>query len=283
MNHSTIQDSVRRQLQRISLQSGQLYEGVMQQYGLRGFLRRLQYSRHREHFILKGAMMYLAWSTETSRMTKDIDFKGVDISNSVETLRTCMLDIMQTELPCDDALDFDPESLRIEDIIHDGDYQGRRVKMIARIAKSRIHVHLDIGFDDPIVPQAQTITIPDMLEGEGIELRGYTMESLAAEKIHAMANLGAKNSRIKDFFDVSIFLRQIQDRALLMRAIRTTFAHRKAELPPDLDFMNDSFAQRWQDKWVAFLERSENANLSSDFCTVVRVLRAKLEALFSGE
>ncbi len=256
---------------------------LIRQYVIRGFLARLQHSRYAQNFILKGAIMYLTWPMETRRMTHDIDFKGDGISNSVESLRNCIEAIMTTPLPAEDALRFDPDSLRIMDILHDGDYQGRRVKMTVYLGRSRTMLQLDIGFNDPIVPEAQAVIIPGMLEIEDIELLGYTMESLAAEKIHAIATIGETNSRIKDFFDVTIFLRQMKDRELLLRAIRTTFEHRETAFPPSFAHLTPEYAAGWQQHWLAFLQLTENAEISSDFATVACELRAKLEALFSGE
>jgi hypothetical protein len=57
-------------------------------------------------------------------------------------------------------------------------------------------------------------------------------ETVVAEKVEAMVKLGLANSRMKDFHDVAVLSRLFAfDGALLVRAIRATFARRGTQLP----------------------------------------------------
>jgi hypothetical protein len=52
----------------------------------------------------------------------------------------------------DDGLVFDPKSLRVARIKEDQEYEGLRVNLVARLERARIHMQVDVGFGDVIVP-----------------------------------------------------------------------------------------------------------------------------------
>ncbi len=49
---------------------------VLARYGIERFLYRLSVSPHRDRFILKGALLLMAWLGETLRSTRDADLLG---------------------------------------------------------------------------------------------------------------------------------------------------------------------------------------------------------------
>ena len=56
---------------------------------------------------------------------------------------------------------------------------------------------------------------------------------MVAEKFEAMVTIGDRNSRIKDFFDLSYLASHFEfDRATLSEAVRRTFARRHTLVPP---------------------------------------------------
>jgi hypothetical protein len=59
-------------------------------------------------------------------------------------------------------------------------------------------------------------------------LKGYTRETVVAEKFEAMVKLGTLNSRMKDFYDIWLLSRRFSfDGPMLARAVAATFANRK--------------------------------------------------------
>jgi len=66
-----------------------------------------------------------------------------------------------------------------------------------------------------------------MLDFETPRLIGYPKETVIAEKFEAMIKLGQFNSRMKDFYDIQVLLRQFGfDGEVLRLAIERTFANR---------------------------------------------------------
>ena len=99
--------SVRARLQNISRQRNQTFQLVLTHYVLERLLYRLSQSRHRDHFVLKGAMLITKWFTDPLRPTQDLDLLGFgdpDPDKLVSAFREICA------LPFDDAVVFDSHS-----------------------------------------------------------------------------------------------------------------------------------------------------------------------------
>jgi hypothetical protein len=107
------------------------------------------------------------------------------------------------------------------------------------------------------------------------ELKAYPKETVVAEKLQAMVILGMANSRMKDFFDLSVLAREFEFRgSILCQAIGATFERRGTEIPAEPVALTAAFTGDGakQAQWKAFLRRS-GLDGSLDLATVVTVLR----------
>jgi hypothetical protein len=222
------------------------------------FLYRLSRSRHAEHFVLKGALLLLAWLGETLRPTRDADLLGFGELTDDELL-AIFRDVCG--IPVEpDATSFDAESVEVAAIREGDAYGGRRITLRGRIGTARVSVRVDVGFGDAMTPAPKWLDYPSLLGYPSPRLRAYPRETVLAEKLHAMVLLGLRNSRMKDYFDVLALLREGKhDEALLARAITATFERRRTALPdgvpPGLsDAFSDDVARQAQ--WRAFLAKS---------------------------
>ena len=98
-------------------------------------------------------------------------------------------------------------------------------------------------------------------------LRAYPRETVVAEKLEAMVQLGLANSRMKDFYDVVVLSRSFEfDGGLLARAIGATFERRRTPLPGGLpvgltsEFADDATKMT---QWAAFARKSGGAEIGS--------------------
>jgi len=82
---SDLAASVRHRLQNNAKKTGRPFQEVLQYFAMERFLYRLSESPHVENFILKGALMFVAWHAPASRPTKDIDFLA-RMNNSAESI-----------------------------------------------------------------------------------------------------------------------------------------------------------------------------------------------------
>jgi hypothetical protein len=122
------------------------------------FLYRLSKSTHAKRFVLKGALMLRVWHSSESRSTMDIDLLGRTSNDDVD-IGIQIKDIMAVIVE-EDGLFFDSDSIQIERITQDADYQGLRVRFIGSLTTARIRMQVDIGFGDVIHPDPKESTFP---------------------------------------------------------------------------------------------------------------------------
>ena len=80
---------------------------VLTRYGVERFLYRLSRSAHAERFVLKGALLLMAWLGETLRPTRDADLLGFGDFADDELVRI-LREVCVTEVE-PDAVVFDGE------------------------------------------------------------------------------------------------------------------------------------------------------------------------------
>jgi predicted nucleotidyltransferase component of viral defense system len=205
------------------------------------FLYRLSKSQFRDSFILKGALLLTAWRAPQSRPTMDIDLMG-RIDNSLEHIRVVVEEICGLAVE-QDGVEFRKETIEIQRIKEDAEYEGARVRLTATVSKARLVVQIDIGFGDSIIPRPTEIEYPVLLEFPVPKLLAYPRETVVAEKLEAITVLGVLNSRMKDYFDLMLLSQLYEfDGAVLHRAVRATFKRRSTEVEPLPIGLSDDFA-----------------------------------------
>ncbi len=261
--------SVRGRLLKIAKDSDRDFNAVLLQYFQERLLYRLSISPHRHNFVLKGALLYLAYDISPFRPTKDIDFLGVDTHNSENNILKVFRDIILIKE--NDGVNFDADSLDSELIKEVADYQGIRIFCVAHLGSAKRRMQFDIGFGDKIVHSPVTIDFPVLLQDFSVpRLMIYTPESAIAEKFEAIVKLNYVTSRMKDFYDIYFMAHCCKlDPDVLKEAIETTFKNRGTD--PSIrnviytkDFINNSTNQM---QWKAFLMRMEfDVNISFEAC-----------------
>src|SRR3989338_9116595 len=125
------------------------------------------------------------------------------------------------------------------DLQTQGEYGGFRQvfragigPVLKNLKKAQI-VNFDLGIGDPITPEPTKATTATLLSGEELSWSVYPIETMIAEKLHALISLGAANSRSKDVYDLSIFLPKANPK-ILASALKKTFAFRSTELPSNV-------------------------------------------------
>lgn len=192
--------SVGSRLRAIAKKQGEQLQNVLNRYGLERWLYRLSQSSFRDRFVLKGAMLFTLWSEEPHRKTRDLDLLGFGAKSVPEWeqmfRQICLVDVEP------DGLEMLADSVRGEIIRVEEEYAGTRIKLMAMLGKARIPLQIDVGLGDAVTPPPQEIAFPTMLDFPSPSLRAYCPETVIAEKFHAMVDLGLRNTRMKDFYDV---------------------------------------------------------------------------------
>jgi Nucleotidyl transferase AbiEii toxin, Type IV TA system len=90
--------SVRSRLLNLSKERRQPLQLLLTYYALERFLYRLSLTKHRERFILKGAMLLTKWFEDRSRPTRDVDFLAFGNDDEKE-LVSCRFRTMSPMIP----------------------------------------------------------------------------------------------------------------------------------------------------------------------------------------
>ena len=211
--------SVRQRLLNVAHSTHRRFSDVLQHYALERWLFRLSRSKHRDRFVLKGALLFIVWKTPATRPTRDIDLLG-RLNNELASVRTVIAEVCQAPVD-DDGLFFNPASVTTERIAEDADYEGVQARFQATLGNARIAMQVDIGFSDVITPAPAKIRYPSILKLPA----AYNRETAIAEKFEAMVKLGELNSRMKDFFDIALLAATFEfDGAALAAAIRAAYS-----------------------------------------------------------
>ena len=270
--------SVRQRLMNWSAREALDFQLVLIRYGIERLLYRLSRSPYSDRFVLKGAMLFVAWEGWTPRPTRDVDLLGRG-EHSLPSLQSIFQALCQVVVE-PDGLVFHPETVEITNIRDDQEYGGHRVRLRATLGQARIDLQADIGYGDAISPPPARITFPALLDLPAPIIMAYPRESVVAEKLHALVTLGIANSRMKDFYDLWLLARQFSfNGPSLARAIQATFERRQTPLPGATplgltsDFYDDA-NKRIQ--WQAFLSSSRLTGGGPQFEHVVPFLRGFL-------
>ena len=249
--------SVHQRLLNLSKQRGQRFNDLLQHYALERWLYRLSASRHRDRFILKGALMLVAWNLPRSRPTRDIDMLA-RADNDLDHIQHLISDICQTMVE-NDGLHFDVNSILTERISEDALYEGVRATFLGRLGNAKAPMQIDLGFGDVITPGPTGIVYPSLIDMPQAELMAYNPETAIAEKFEVMVKLGELNSRMKDFFDIWMLSQSRSFVGVELRAaITSTFKNRGTTLDAGAVCFSQEFATlpSKQSQWMAFLRRS---------------------------
>jgi predicted nucleotidyltransferase component of viral defense system len=272
---SNVAASIRQRLLKIIHETGDDANLVWTRYATERLLFRLSVSPHAENFILKGAMLFMAWTGEAHRPTVDMDFLSYG-ENSSERLAGVFREVCRAEVAVD-GLEFDPDTVKAAPIREEGKYQGQRVKLMAFLGKARIPIQVDVGFGDVVTPKPRIIIYPTLLDLPAPRIRTCPRETVVAEKLQAMVVLGIANSRMKDFYDLYVLAENFDfDGAVLTRAIQATFRRRSTEIPHETPFaLTEEFGRDAAKsvQWKGFVRKSGLEQGVPEFLDVLSHLR----------
>lgn len=261
--------SVRARLLQRSRDERTDFQILLTRYALERLLYRLSLSGHRNRFILKGAMLFVTWVEAPFRPTRDLDLLGYG-ENTPEAIDSAFRVVLVQPVD-DDGVIFDVDGIEVAPIREDVEYGGVRVRTQATIAGARIPIQVDVGFGDVVTPGPVEIEYPALLDAPAPRLRAYPIETVVAEKFHALAIRGIVNSRLKDYYDLWLIAETFElERAPLVRAVRQTFLRRETPLPQERPIgLSEAYAEAWAGQWRAFLTRERMATAPEQLVTVI--------------
>ena len=273
-------ESVRARLLNKARADGVDFQLLLTRYGLERLLYRLSVSPERDNFLLKGALLFDLWYDVPLRPTRDIDLLGFGLAE-IPLLVAAFEGICAIEV--DDGMAFDAASIRADEIRKEANYAGIRLTLTGTIDGARCPVQIDVGYGDAVTPAPESARYPVMFgDMPAPTLRVYPRYTVVAEKLEAIISLGMANSRMKDYFDLWVILRDAElDRDILMQAVEATLNRRGTRKPSGVPIgLSAQFSSDRQKlmQWAAFIKR--NQLMAASLEKTVQDLRTALMFLF---
>ena len=270
--------SIRSKLLNIAKKEDVYYQTVLTRYFQERLVYRISQSYYRQNFYLKGGALMYAHEGFVARPTLDIDFLGNSISNNAERIVDAFRDICS--FPCEeDAVVFDIENITSKNITEFKDYHGVRLSIPVSMDTVSQVLTMDIGFGDVVTPAPVNLDYPALLEHlPTANILAYSLETVVAEKFHAVVDLADQSSRMKDYYDLyQILNTQELNHDILQKAIAKTFENRHTSYDPDTMFFRDSFKTnpKMETRWRAFIKKI-NSKSDLQFSEVVAYLQLQL-------
>ena len=235
---------------------------LLQRFMFERILERISVSKYQENFILKGGLLLSALFGIDNRTTRDMDttIKGLDISK--EQMINVLSEILSIDLK--DGVKF--ELVDVTDIREDDEYGGNKYHLIGKLENLKINLDIDISTGDKVVPKELEYRYPSLFEDKKILIYTYNVETIIAEKIETILRRGQYNSRMKDYYDIHMFLTKFKnniDINILKLSIKNTFDKRES-----IDYLKDyeqildgiSSYDRIVSLWNGYAKRNKYAN-----------------------
>jgi len=250
--------SVKQRLLNLATERREDFNLVQVRYATERLLYRLSISPYADEFLLKGAMLFVLWENRPHRPTRDVDLLFLENYDS-EQLTEVFRRVAHLGVP-PDGLRFDADTVQAVEIREENAYGGIRIKMLGFIGNARIPIQIDVGLGDSVYPSPAWTEFATLLGFPAPRIRVYPVETVVAEKFQAIVELGNRNSRMKDFFDILYLQKRFEFSGMeLQEAIKQTFRRRRTDLPTGLpDGLSESFSANplKQKLWAAFLGKN---------------------------
>ncbi|MBX9187756.1 nucleotidyl transferase AbiEii/AbiGii toxin family protein [Bacteroides sp. K03] len=271
--------SIRARLLNIAKQENIFFQTILTRYFQERLLYRMSQTHYKNNFYLKGGALMYAYERFSARPTLDIDFLGADISNDREKIVNVFKEICA--VPCDeDGVCFDLTRISAQNITEFKDYHGVRLSISVTMDTIAQVMTMDIGFGDVVTPGAIPLDYPILLKHlPTTNILAYSIETVIAEKMHAVVDLVDQSSRMKDYYDLYQILSASQyDAEVLKKAIKRTFENRHTEYMSDTMFFRAEFPDNieMQTRWKAFIRKITSKSELS-FSDMVRYLQIALK------
>ena len=271
--------SIRSKLLNIAKEENTFYQTVLTRYFQERLLYRISQTRYRNNFYLKGGALMYAYERFAARPTLDIDFLGNNISNEGESIVKAFKEICSVPYE-EDGVTFDVEQITDQNITEFKDYHGIRLSIPVRMDTISQVMTMDIGFGDVVTPKPVDLDYPILLEHlPSAKILAYSLETVIAEKLHAVVDLADQSSRMKDYYDLYTILHNGKfDAYVLQEAIIRTFENRHTPYDDNTMFFRKEFSEnrQMQVRWQAFIKKiTKNTELA--FAEVVTYIQEKLQ------
>lgn len=256
------------------------YYEILQRFMFERILERISVSAYQDNFILKGGLLLTAMFGIDNRTTKDMDttINGIDVSK--HKIIKVLNQILNIDLK--DGVKFD--IVDITNIREDDKYGGNKYHVVGRLENLKVNLEIDISTGDKVTPRELKYKYPCIFGDKEILITSYNIETILSEKIETILRRGKFNSRMKDYYDVYMFLTKLKNEInleVLKEAINNTFQKRDS-----FNYLNDfekiinsiMNSQRMENLWIKYAKKNKYAK-NINFNEILRLLKNYIKEL----
>lgn len=212
---------IKGRIKEISRKTGADPRLLLRLFAMERFLERVSISKYRDKFIIKGGVLVVSMVGVSLRSTMDIDTSLRNENLSEDGVRKMICEISNKDIGDGAKLSLE----RVWQIMDEMEYPGVRASMNVEIDGLKIPFHIDISTGDAITPEAINFSYKTLLYDSSINLLAYNIETVLAEKLQTILSRGLENTRMRDFYDVTILLEERRDTinaAIFNKAFQST-------------------------------------------------------------
>jgi predicted nucleotidyltransferase component of viral defense system len=275
------EQALKERLQKIAKETGMPFNACWKQLLLERFLVRISRSKYSNQLIFKGGFL-LSYFLKIGRETIDLDFLLTKMKAEIKTLQEIFEHIVSENL--EDGFHFYLEKIDLLSQPH-MDYPGYRVVLQAAFAKMKDKIRVDVGIGDIVEPEYRKLQLFQYQDKPFFEdivsLQVYPLETIFAEKLETILSKGSRNTRMKDFHDLLLILREkgLLDSKKLKKTLTKTFQNRRTPLRP-IQF-NESGLEILQNLWKAHLQGlgdiAKELDLPKEMNIIIEEINAAIE------
>jgi hypothetical protein len=199
---------------------------ILRIYLMERLLERVSLSKYRDNFVLKGGLLVSSLVGVDMRSTMDVDTTVKSLPMNKRSVQKILEEIMAIEV--EDGVSF--RISKVQDIMEGHEYEGLRFMIECSMDRLKQTIKIDISTGDEITPKAIAYKLPLIIEDRTIELWAYNLETLLAEKLETVMVRGEANTRMRDFYDIHVLIKQdtvTVDRDTLKAAFNATCKNRE--------------------------------------------------------
>ena len=219
-------DSLKVKVSNLALSTNIPNKYLIQSFMFEALLKRISVSKYKDKFIIKGGLLLSSIFGVNLRSTMDLDttIKGLPLD------RTTITKVINEIISIDLKDNIKVEIENIKDIREEELYSGFNINLKAEFDGLRTNLMIDITTGDVITYKEVQFEYKTLFDNEIVNIMTYNYETIIAEKFEAIISRNIDNTRMKDYYDLYMFVNlkwNDIDKTILRKAIFNTSEKRE--------------------------------------------------------
>ena len=219
-------DSLKVKVSNLALSTNIPNKYLIQSFMFEALLKRISVSKYKDKFIIKGGLLLSSIFGVNLRSTMDLDttIKGLPLDRT--TITKVINEIISIDLKDNIKLEIE----NIKDIREEELYSGFNINLKAEFDGLRTNLMIDITTGDVITYKEVQFEYKTLFDNEIVNIMTYNYETIIAEKFEAIISRNIDNNRMKDYYDLYMFVNlkwNDIDKTILRKAIFNTSEKRE--------------------------------------------------------